>query len=329
MQNGDLISIIIPVYKVEAYLKECLDSVINQTYKDLEIILVDDGSPDNSGKMCDEYAQKDSRIKVIHKENGGLSSARNAGLDIATGEYVCFIDSDDVIDERYIEILHNMCVENNVDIAECGFERFIDAPIFEKNNKNSVQLFSPNEMQYRLYSDDAVRTTVVWNKMYKKYVYENKRFPNGKIHEDEYTTYKVFYDSKSNIAVTNLILYHYRVNSESITGRKYNVKRLDALDAFEERKDFYLKNGEHALYIKALLDYSKKLRTAYLMTSLFIESNKKEILKKVVIKSNKLSKKILCNKDISVFEKFKFILFKLAPDIYILRGKKEYMSENK
>ena len=87
MQNGDLISIIIPVYKVEAYLKECLDSVINQTYKDLEIILVDDGSPDNSGKMCDEYAQKDSRIKVIHKENGGLSSARNAGLDIATGEY--------------------------------------------------------------------------------------------------------------------------------------------------------------------------------------------------------------------------------------------------
>ena len=107
------------------------------------------------------------------------------------------------------------------------------------------------------------------------------------------------------------------------------MKRLDALDAFEERKDFYLKNGEHALYIKALLDYSKKLRTAYLMTSLFIESNKKEILKKVVIKSNKLSKKILCNKDISVFEKFKFILFKLAPDIYILRGKKEYMSENK
>ena len=117
-----LVSIIVPIYNVEKYIKECIDSIINQTYKNLEIILVDDGSPDCCPKICDEYSKKDKRIKVIHKENGGLSSARNAGLDVAKGEYVSFIDSDDVVDEKFIETLYNLCIENNCDISECNFQ---------------------------------------------------------------------------------------------------------------------------------------------------------------------------------------------------------------
>ena len=121
-----LVSVIVPVYKVEKYLSKCLDSIVNQTYKNLEIILVDDGSPDNSGKICDEYAQKDSRIKVIHKENGGLSSARNAGLDIATGEYIAFADSDDSVHLDFVEKLYRAIKEENADIACCSVEDFIE-----------------------------------------------------------------------------------------------------------------------------------------------------------------------------------------------------------
>ena len=134
----DLVSVIVPIYKVEKYLGKCVDSIINQTYKNLEIILVDDGSPDNSGKICDEYAKKDNRIKVIHKENGGLSSARNAGLDVATGEFIAFVDSDDRIHLDFVEKLYRAIKEENADIASCYVESFIKKLLLKARGSSSI-----------------------------------------------------------------------------------------------------------------------------------------------------------------------------------------------
>ena len=138
MKNNDLISVIIPIYNVEKFLSFCIDSIVNQTYKNLEIILVDDGSTDNSGKICDEYALKDNRIKVMHKQNGGVSSARNVGLNIAKGKYIGFVDSDDYVENDMFEILHNLIIKNNVDISCCN--KFV----FKKNKFTASKNF-PND----------------------------------------------------------------------------------------------------------------------------------------------------------------------------------------
>ena len=313
--NNDLISIIVPIYKVEKYINQCLDSICGQTYKNLEIILVDDGSPDNCGKICDEYAQKDSRIKVIHKENGGLSSARNAGLDVIKGEYISFIDSDDFIENNFIEKLYNLCIDNDVDIAECNYLQF-ENEIEKTKNKDKVEIFTSYEMQNRMYSVYGTRTTVVWNKLYKNYIYKELRFPNGKINEDEFCTYKAFYNCKKKIAVTNENLYYYRYNSESIMGKKFNSKRFDVIDAYEERKTFYKKHNEIELYKKTLKSYINTLRYYYELTSRDIEKPKKYlVMLHNISKENYKELKKLKGKVFKLNVKDLFFIFQ--PNIYV------------
>lgn len=322
MEN-ELISVIVPVYNVEPYLKECLDSIINQTYKNLEIILIDDGSLDNCGKICDEYAKKDNRIKVIHKENGGLSSARNAGLDIAEGEYISFIDSDDYVAENFIETLYKLCVENDCDISECDFLKFEnDVVIQEKITE--IQCYTSNEVQHKIYSEEYVKTIVVWNKLYKKYLYENMRFPLGKINEDEFITYKVLYNCKSNIAVTNEQLYYYRYNAQSIMGRKFNERRLDVLEAFEERKQFYKDRNEVELYNKTVAQYQQILISFYGLAKENIE-NDNEILKSIKNKARKNYNEYRTNKSINTVDKVKALLFDISPTtlLVLLKIKKK------
>lgn len=320
----DLISVIIPIYKVEKYLDECLYSIVNQTYENLEILLVDDGSPDNCGKICDEYAQKDNRIKVIHKENGGLSSARNAGLDIAKGEYISFVDSDDVIDEKFIETLYKMCINNSVDIAICDYMRFTDT-IEKDKSENTINVYSSKKVQNDMYENIiSEKVVVTWNKLYKKYLFEEIRFPVGKIHEDEFTTYKLLYASKSDIAVTNSKFYYYRCNPNGIMGRKYNKNRLDILEALEERTRFYKGKNEEDLYKKSLINYSEFLRSTYLMAYLYIEKDKKEILKRIIQKNNIILSEILKCKSISFKVKLKIIIFKINPNLYVIKNKSKY-----
>lgn len=265
-----LVSIIVPIYNVEKYIKECIDSIINQTYKNLEIILVDDGSPDICPKICDEYSKKDKRIKVIHKENGGLSSARNAGLDVAKGEYVSFIDSDDVVDEKFIETLYNLCIENNCDISECDFTRF-EEEVIKSDVEPNINVYTNKEMQLRIYSDFYIRTIIVCNKLFKKYLYDDIRFPIGKIHEDEFTTYKIFHACKLHICTTSEVLYFYRYNAASITRKKFNVKRFDALEAYEERMSFYKNLGELELYKLTNVRYQETIESYFMI---LMESDK-------------------------------------------------------
>ena len=184
--SNPLISVIVPVYNVEKYLKKCIQSIINQTYKNLEIILVDDGSSDNSGKICDEFAQKDNRIKVIHKTNGGLSDARNAGLDVMSGEWVSFVDSDDFVSPYYIENLHYLVNKYDVDMAITSFVRF-----FNENTKLSSNKISNQEVLIHN-PDEAIKNMLYGKyysvsacfKIYKKDLFYNNRFTKGKIYED-------------------------------------------------------------------------------------------------------------------------------------------------
>ena len=185
--NDSLISVIVPVYKVEEYLDECVQSLINQTYTNLEIILVDDGSPDGCPQMCDDWAMRDARIKVIHKKNGGLSDARNAGLDICTGDYVAFVDSDDWIKPEMYRYMYDAIKREKADICACNIISCY--PNREVSWGGKAYTVGDSEtMLDRLYSDSAF-PVCAWNKLYRRELWQEFRFPVGKICEDAFTTY--------------------------------------------------------------------------------------------------------------------------------------------
>lgn len=229
---SELISIIIPVYNVEKYLKRCLESVINQTYRNLEIILVDDGSKDSSGKICDEYAEQDKRIKVIHKKNGGASSARNMGLDIAQGNYIGFIDSDDWIELDMYEYLHKLIVSLNVDIAMCEYV-CVKKEIKYKKKKEDIKVYEDINIFnffYRMNGEKSFYS--VWNRLYKKDCVEKIRFLENKITEDVDYTYNAYKRAKK-VAVSNLSKYYYFINNYGVTRGRLSYKDLDLLTIWD------------------------------------------------------------------------------------------------
>ena len=248
---SNIISIIVPIYKVEKYLDRCINSILNQTFKDFELILVDDGSPDRCGDICEEYAKKDKRIKVIHKENGGLSDARNAGLDIATGKFIGFIDSDDFIHKDMYMILYDAIIKSKSDISQCKFKYFSKE---DELNKNII-----NDGKYEIYNNiDAIEeiidnknlNTNVWNKLYKRELFNDIRFPKGKIHEDEFVTYKVFYRAKT-VSYVNKELYYYFSNDTGIMKNLNINSKFDWIEAIEERNEFLLSIKEKSLFNKS------------------------------------------------------------------------------
>lgn len=311
----DLISIVVPIYKVEEYLDENIKSLLNQTYKNLEIILVDDGSPDNCGKICDEYASKDSRIKVIHKKNGGLSDARNHGINIATGKYIVFVDSDDYLDTRYIELLYNAIKVDNAKVSQCGVLIVNDEKeILNKHGYLNNQTKSGREMLKDLYYDHGLENVVVWNKMYSIELFKDIRYPVGKIHEDEFITYKIIYNLER-IAIVNEYLYNYRQNENSIIGKKYNIKRLDVIEAFEEKVIFFKEKEEIELYQLAVMSYLWQIREAYMNTRKHI-SDSKHIQKELIRKYRNNFKVFLKNTNQNIIKKMKMLIFYISPDLF-------------
>ena len=265
------VSVIVPIYMVEPYLKRAVDSIRNQTYQNLEIILVDDGSKDQCGRICDDYAKADNRIVVIHKENGGLSDARNAGLDIARGEYIMFVDSDDYIASDCVETLLGCLKEHDADVSMCSYavtdSTEFDESIFaagrnnEKEKKQSkewkiktdnhksdgheydgsVEICDRRKLLSNLYDAnhrDATYFIVSWNKIYKASLWDGIRFPKGKIHEDEATTYKIYDRAKKGIYL-HKPLYGYYTAPDSITRARFNIKRLQWMDALDDRIAYF------------------------------------------------------------------------------------------
>ena len=256
--NNYLVSVIVPIYNVQNYLQKCIDSIKAQTYKNLEIILVDDGSPDGCGEICERNKKLDSRIKVVHKENGGLSDARNAGMCIATGSYYVFIDSDDFIHKSMIEELVKAVSETGADIAVCNFKNVSEDDSIDTDKELSCgpyKIFSQDEDKLRaFYGDTCTQFTVAWNKIYPASFFKDIEYPKGKVHEDEFTTYKLL-EQSSKVAYIDTPLYYYVSRQSSIMGEKFGKARLYRLDAILERMDYYLAQKRYKWYEKNLFLY--------------------------------------------------------------------------
>ena len=214
-----LVSVVVPIYNVEDYLRQCIDSILSQSYSELQVILVDDGSPDGCGEIIDAYAEKDRRIECIHKKNGGLSSARNAGKTAARGDYIVFIDSDDYIHKQFIEVLLDDIAGNDADISTCYFDSFIkdcnDADIMISDKPQS---FTREEAIREMYRNDSFGWNA-WNKMYRMSLFDDIDYPEGVICEDKATIYKLIMRSEK-VVYRKLPLYHYRIRENSISNER-------------------------------------------------------------------------------------------------------------
>ncbi len=303
----DKVSVIVPVYNVENYLEKCLDSIISQTYKNLEIILVDDGSTDSSGKICDSYAKKDKRIKVIHKENGGLSDARNMGLDVASGKFISFVDSDDYIDKRFIEILYNNIIKTKADISICDFVWVYDKKIkYNKYSKKRIVVEGNRKYDY-LYNEYSVIGPSQWNKLYKKYIFDDIRFPYGKLCEDQFVIHKELFKAKK-VSYILKPLYYYVQRSDSIM-HVMNVKRFDVIDAWMERVDFFHKNKLYEFEIIARKNLVNHI--IYLVSKFSKEKKSKEEKKSInnIINRNKKNIKVSLRQSKNIKDKIKYFMF--------------------
>ena len=281
MVKDERISIIIPVYNVSEYIERCLLSITGQTYKNLEIILVDDGSTDDSGKKCDEYAALDSRIKVIHQENQGLSGARNAGLDLANGKYIFFCDSDDYLREDALEIMLYKMIVDHADIVACGITKVYDSAlndkIVEENfTDNKFGRWSGRESVIQMMRGNNV-CSVAWNKLYKREMFDNIRFPLGVQNEDEATIYKILYNARI-VTYAPAFVYKYYQRSNSIIHNDLEKRYTFFMDAALDRIDFFRQMNEPELVSHSKITLLEWIKYSY--RNIDSEDKKKELLEK-------------------------------------------------
>lgn len=246
-----LVSIIVPVYRVEEYLRRCVDSILAQTYENLEIILVDDGSPDGCPEICDAYAGEDHRVKVIHQKNAGLSGARNAGIDEAKGEYLAFVDSDDYVAPDFIQAMYEALQKTGCAIGQCRFSYVQGEPLTNEDN-HSLHIYRGESLMEQLYGpeEEATYFVVAWNKLYRRELFEQIRYPEGRIHEDEATTYRLFHEGKKLAFLDRALYGYFTQNTGSITSG-FSKKRLQWLQAHEERILFFKEKGYEKLLTRA------------------------------------------------------------------------------
>ncbi|MCR4791488.1 MAG: glycosyltransferase [Lachnospiraceae bacterium] len=241
-----LISIIVPVYNIERYLDDCINSIVNQSYKNTEIILIDDGSTDESGKICDKWKETDPRIVVIHKDNEGLSAARNTGIITSKGEYIAFVDGDDKIHFEYIKLLYDCALKYKSEISVCEVFRFWNDDEVnlsaESDDVGYTKLDSDSVWLEFFKGDSVADMNVSWNKLYDTRLFETIRFPVGRLHEDIATTYKLLFEA-SGVVIVHKELYFYRQRDDSIVHKKMTLNRCkDYIVSQNERMDFFQKN---------------------------------------------------------------------------------------
>lgn len=234
------ISIVVPVYKVEKYLHRCVDSLLNQSFTAFDLILVDDGSPDQCGKICDQYAERDRRIHVIHQRNGGLSAARNSGIDWSLlnsdSKWLTFVDSDDWVHPQYLSLLYENASAYRTDISVCAYKELDDSTIheYEKVEDRLGAEWTPEDF----FVEKHVNAIVAWGKLYKKEYFKRLRYPVGKIHEDEFITYQMLFRTQK-IAFINTQLYYYYINECGIMKTESKYKRSDVLEALAQQIEYF------------------------------------------------------------------------------------------
>lgn len=318
------ISIIVPVYNVEGYLRKCVNSILNQTIKNIEIILVNDGSKDNSGDICDEYKKKDNRVVVIHKENGGLSSARNAGLEIATGELIGFIDSDDWIEPDYFQILYEGLIKNNADISVMKLIYITNHEKIEFNTEKKekwVELTRHKAIE-SFFSNNFIENSAC-NKLYRSNLFEGIRYPEGMLMEDKATTYKLIH--KANLVVVNLSKkYHYYLRNDSIMQCEFNKRKFHSLEIHMEQIEFVDVNyPEFYGLIRARYAYEAFRLLLMMIRSNYSEKGDLERCLKV-IKDN--IKYVIKEKRLGLHHKIYITLFYLFPKVVVKASKSKLAS---
>lgn len=289
MIKKPLISIIVPIYNVEPYLQKCVDSVLNQTFQNYELILVDDGSTDNSSKICDEYANKYDYITVIHQNNAGVSAARNTGLDSSKGEYIFFLDSDDWIERNALEKLISLIKKNNLDLAIIEIKETDNENIvFEKSDE--IIFYSGDEILKFFFNEERL-SIVVWNKLYKKELFNKLRFPVGLRHEDEWVSSDIFCKAQK-IAFTKQACVFYRQHIGSYMHSPFSLERLDYLSALEHRCHILLDSRKYNFYTKCVF-YTLKIFMNYCIKINDLDLNqdeKRKLIKAYRLKTNKIFK---------------------------------------
>lgn len=306
-----LISVVVPVYNVKQYLEKCICSIMKQTYKNIEIILVDDGSTDGSGTICDEYAKKYDYILAVHKKNGGLADARNYGIEHCNGEYICFIDSDDFITENMIEVLYNNLINNNADVSICNYKIY-DAISDQYADACDVRegLWTIQDFWENCYSDKLLYCTYSWNKMYKKSIFDKARFSVGRISEDAWILKDIISNCKQ-IYVSNERCYIYVQRSGSIMQTSLLKSWLSAVEAciermsyFEEEKDYINLNKNMAYIIRTMVN--SKINAAFTEVSDLYKKDKYNV-KNVYKKYRKL---------LSSKTRLQYMIFMISEKLY-------------
>jgi glycosyltransferase involved in cell wall biosynthesis len=299
---NELVSVIVPIYNVESYLNRCIESIVNQTYHNLEIILVDDGSPDNCPEICDQWALKDPRIIVIHKSNGGLSDARNAALEVARGDYISFVDSDDWIDQDFISSLLDKM--KYADIVECG-TRICYQTYFEELSPSINGVIKGEDALELLFLNKEIRFTV-WNKLYKHSVISDIKFDYGKYNEDNFWTWKVIRNANS-LYLLQSSLYNYYMRDNSIMGNSYCLKRVDSVEAFFE---CYCEMRNDPRYCKLIKNNFISMALYNLQCSLmFLSKRECSVAVKRILKYLRNSDIKVSDKDIDGLWNKLFVLF--------------------
>lgn len=244
------ISVIVPIYKVEKYIKRCIDSILTQTFRDFELILVDDGSPDKCGQICEEYARKDERIVVLHRENGGLSAARNTGIEWtflnSESKYITFVDSDDWLHPQYLDILYQAVIKTKSPVSVVGFERVekIEAgKLYREDDIPEPKVLKPEDF----FINHEWNFNYAWGKLYERSYFTEVRYPVGKNYEDTFTTYKILFAGKQ-VVFIDYPLYYYFYNPEGISHSLWNPSELAVMEGIREQISFYRDNG----YARAL-----------------------------------------------------------------------------
>lgn len=303
-----IISVIIPVYNVEMWLKRCIESVINQTYTNIEIILVDDGSTDKSGLICDSYKSKDQRIKVIHKTNGGLSDARNAGIAIALGEYIGFVDSDDWIEPEMYEQLYNAAISHNALVACCGMNR-----VYENGRRylrfcfKEIQLWDQRQAIIQFLSIRGI-SSAAWDKLYHRSLFHNRKYPVGKLYEDTPVTFDILLNVEKVVHI-GMPYYNYFQRKTGINGGCFNKSKMDLFECIKSIRTNIISK------FPDLCDYAEAFYFSYVEVLLFmlLSDKKKHLLEKKILFSefNNLYPAAIRNDNTSSMDKIKIIIIKL------------------
>lgn len=314
------ISIIVPVYNVEKYFKNCIESILNQTFKDFELILVNDGSTDSSGNICDEYAKKDNRIKVIHQGNKGQASARNRGLDIARGKYIGFVDSDDTIHPRMYEILYKSIKDSESKIVISNYKDVYNQDNLEYDDIKDIKINKINNLDTikRLYDSEVwILLVVPWNKLYSREIFDGIRYPEDRVHEDEAIIHRLLYKSNKLIYIDSKLYNYLHREGSTMSNNNLLKKKIDWILALSDRIKFFNQVGLYDMYNTTSTVYIDTFFSTY---NTIIESNNYDKLLLNKLRNDFISNIMLLLKlkGQGIKVKILWIVFCINPSLYNL-----------